>query len=300
MRHLPLATALVGLALALGCTPLSPYRIAFIASVATPNSTAMASVGARGGGVQLVTSRPTLYNSVAYSRDGAAIAYTAIDDISISSKGVAVKGSLHTMSKDGSDMKTVTEQNLAMSDVAFSPSKQLLSFVMKDATGMDNVFLVGILGHDVRQLTREGGTGPSWGGDDKLLFAHDDAVYQIGVDGLGLTKVAKVSGSTVFRPSLSPRGDMILFTSRTYGNPSSYSVHLFNRADGSMRSLVTEELPSWESGWRPEAIWSPAGDEIAFLSYRSGINTILGDGSNRASLKIRGSGMVSFMPAVGH
>jgi len=301
MRHLSLATALLGLVLALGCTPLSPYRIAFVAPATTPNSTALVSVGARGGGVQLLTSRPTLYNSVAYSRDGAAIAYTAIDGISISSKGVAVKGSLHTMSKDGSDMQTVTEQNLAMSQVAFSPSGQLLSFVMKDASGVDNVFLVGIGNHEVRQLTREGGTGPSWVGDDKVFFAHDDAVYQIGVDGLGLAKVAAISGATVSRPSLSPRGDMILFSSRTYGNPSSYSVHLFNRADGSIRSLVTEELPSWvESGWLPEAIWSPAGDEIAFLSYRSGINTMLGDGSNRASLKVRGSGMVSFVPAVEH
>jgi Tol biopolymer transport system component len=204
------------------------------------------------------------------------------------------------MSKDGADMKTLTEQNLAMSEVAFSPSGQLLSFVMKDATGVDNVFLVGIVDHGVRQLTREGGTGPSWVGDDKVLFAHDDAVYLIGVDGLGLAKEAEVSGSTVFRPSLSPGGATILFSSRTYGNRSSYSVHLFNRADGSMRSLVTEELPSWvEPGWRPEAIWSPTGDEIAFLSYGSGINTILVDGSNRASLKIRGSGMVSFVPAVG-
>jgi len=94
---------------------------------------------------------------------------------------------------------------------------------MKDTAGLENVFLVGTADHNVRQLTREGGTGPSWVGDDKLLFAHGDAVCQIGVDGLGLAKVAEVSGSTVFRPSLSPRGNTILFSSRTYGGRASYS-----------------------------------------------------------------------------
>ncbi len=286
--------------LSLGCTPLSPYRIAFVAPVTTPNSTALVSVGARGGGVQLVTSRPMLYNSVAYSQDGAMIAYTAIDDIVLSSNGVTAKGSLHTMSRDGTEISTITKQNAAMTTVAFSPSGQLLCFVMKDTAGLENVFLVGTADHNVRQLTREGGTGPSWVGDDKLLFAHGDAVCQIGVDGLGLAKVAEVSGSTVFRPSLSPRGNTILFSSRTYGGRASYSVHLFNTADGTTRSLVTEDVLFDGGQWQPEAVWSPTGDEIAFLSYRSGINTILGDGSNRASLRIRGSGMVSFVPAIGH
>ena len=129
--------------LALGCTPLSPYRIAFLAPASTPNSTALVSVGARGGGVQSVPSRPTLYNSAAYSRDGATIAYTAIDDITLSSNGLTMKGSLHTMSKDGTGISTIAKQNTAMTTVAFSPSGQLLSFVMKDPAGVENVFLVG-------------------------------------------------------------------------------------------------------------------------------------------------------------
>jgi len=98
------------------------------------------------------------------------------------------------------------------------------------------------------QLTREGGTGPSWVGDDKLLFAHGDAVCQIGVDGLGLAKVAEVSGSTVFRPSLSPRGNTILFSSRTYGGRASYSVHRFcwheaygDRYDGRITEAKSSE-----------------------------------------------------------
>jgi len=67
-----------------------------------------------------VTSRPMLYNSVAYSQDGAMIAYTAIDDIVLSSNGVTAKGSLHTMSRDGTEISTITKQNAAMTTVAFS------------------------------------------------------------------------------------------------------------------------------------------------------------------------------------
>lgn len=311
MRFIKIFVIMILLVISAGCMPVnrslvkdqaavdvssghnqSLYRIAFIAKTRTQNSTAIVSLGSDGKGLQLLTKKSGLYNAVSYRQDGNSIAYSIVEDITIDSKGLRIKSGVYTMAMDGSDIKKVTEQNAAIGHLSFSPDGQSLCFDMADTSKINNVFLIDMADLKVKQLTQDGGEYPSWINNKRILFSKDSTVYSIGIDGLGQTKVAELSGSTIYHPSLSPKGDKILFSCRTsvHGVEKS-SIYVFNETDSSLSLVRTEEV-RYDVNWRPKAIWSPTGDEIIFLSHSRGICRMNCDGSNVVSTNASGSGIV--------
>jgi Tol biopolymer transport system component len=94
---------------------------------------------------------------------------------------------------------------------------------------------------------------------------HDEDVYVMGANGVGLTQLTKNPGSE-FDPSWSPDGRQIVYRDSRRGNNSDDEIYVMN-ADGSgQRNLSNHPINDWGPAW------SPDGAKIAFNSGRSGDN----------------------------
>jgi Tol biopolymer transport system component len=134
---------------------------------------------------------------------------------------------------------------------AWSPDGRTIAFARQRLKPTNNVYrppaiyLIGRNGRGLRRLAR--GTSPSWSPDGQhLVYAKGNAIYRIGADGDGRTRIAGglAGRGDVLQPRWSPDGRKILFVTAGGG------IWLMD-VDGSDRVRVLRRPEVNGAGWQP-------------------------------------------------
>ncbi len=160
-----------------------------------------------------------------------------------------------------------------------------IAFV-SDRTGVPEIWLMGVDGSDLRQLTEiaEGACQPAWSPDGmKLVFISPcprnmdlypgSSMFTIQVDGSELTPLPGIPGGD-FDPAWSPDGETIAFTSLR--NSSMPQIHLMHPEDGLVTLLAEDPV-------RPNThpAWSPDGKHLVFMGADNQIRVMEKNGQGR-------------------
>jgi TolB protein len=167
------------------------------------------------------------------------------------------------------------------SSPAWSPDGKLVALTLtKD--GNPEIYVLNIATGQMRRLTNHWGidTDPSWSPTGReLAFVSDRAgpaqIFIMDAEGTNLRRLK--SGGFLTQPRWSPKGDVIVYTSRQ-GNHDLWTIN----ADGSNARQLTSGAGSNES-----ASWAPNGRHLVFQSNRLGswrLFTMLADGSEQQVL----------------
>jgi Tol biopolymer transport system component len=135
--------------------------------------------------------------------------------------------------------------------------------------------------------TLDGVVSPSWSPDgQQIVFVAGDPtqgnnrnLYLINRDMVGLLKLTNSDGNSIL-PQWSPDGQQILFT---YQFPDGQNAEIFvvSASGADLQQLTKNSAYDWD------AIWSPIGNKIAFISNRDGSDNLYvmdPDGSNQLQL----------------
>ncbi len=141
------------------------------------------------------------------------------------------------------------------------------------------------------------------GGNGKIAFVRylsgGSHIFVMNADGSGVTQLTESPGYD-FAPAWSPDGTKIAFTRvdrvSSPGVQGQYDIAVVN-ADGSGLTMLTND-----PGIDQDPGWSPDGAQIAFSSYREGVENfeifVMGsDGNGLRQLTNAGNGYVSGSPA---
>jgi Tol biopolymer transport system component len=221
---------------------------------------------------------------------------------------------LYLQRADGSDVRQLVRSDADDVDPALSPDGRRLAFTRRVAGQPDRIFVVGVDGSGLRQLTPSGCPGvcgdslggSSWSPDGRMLAftrtileGNPSAPVAVGlwlatVDGGVARKLTQksardVAGRLVARDgyaSWSPDGERLAFAHVVRGQPGldQYAVESI-RIDGTDRRQVTPN--DVQAG---EPAWSPDGALIAFQSppdeedFSKNLFTIRPDGKGMTPL----------------
>ncbi len=141
------------------------------------------------------------------------------------------------------------------------------------------------------------------GGNGKIAFVRylegGSHIFVMNADGSGVTRLTESPGYD-FAPAWSPDGAKIAFTRvdavSSPGVQGQYDIAVIN-ADGSGLTKLTDD-----EGIDQQPAWSPDGRQIAFSSYREGVENfeifvMASDGSGLRQLTNAGDGYVSQAPS---
>ena len=257
-------------------------------------SSGFRTVNADGSGrAEVLTGEGTRTDSARVSPNGALIAYSRGLDLWVA--GIA----------GGAPQRVTTGQNNDQ-NAAFSPDGTKLVF---RRVGEDDLFVVGLDGTGLRNLTGDGGAGqeyePDWSPDGtRIAYQRDESAGQASI-----YVIPAAGGSpanlTPERPTpptcetshydrssepvWSPDGSRIAFTGSSVcrGTESQYGkdIWVMGPDGGGKTNLVANDGPS-----EYEPHWSPDGTRIAFLSDQDDVEgpgdvyTMLPDGSGRTKV----------------
>jgi Tol biopolymer transport system component len=170
--------------------------------------------------------------------------------------------------------------------------KTQIAFQSTRVTGYPGIFLMDGDGRNVRPVVSTTGktySSPSLSPDGTRIAFESDldgkvAVYAVGVDGTGLTKIT----SDTFpegEPAWSPDGSRIVLvrTAQTFGNSGMFTVN----PDGTGLTLIRD------SGVQPT--WSPDGSRIAFIDF----GTASGNNESLYLMNPDGTGVVELVSIPG-
>jgi len=174
-----------------------------------------------------------------------------------------------------------------------SPNGKLLLFDARPAVGpARNVYVVNVDGTGQKQLTNSGFTdySASWSPDgSRILFVstrnNNPQLYVMKADGSLQLRVTRDRYDDL-SPAWSPDGKKILFHSSRNGNPDIYTLDAaclsnLDTCNAAQISLTTDKGNDYN------AVWSPDGSKIVFVSERDGnpeIYIMKSDGSGQARL----------------
>ena len=160
-------------------------------------------------------------------------------------------------------------------------------------TGDFEIYELKFPGNNLQQLTNSPGLDidPAWSpAGNNIAFASNREgagfqIYGMGSDGSNQQRLGPVQPGDNSHPSWSPDGQQLVFQSKrdVNSNPldDNFDLYLMATTDGNVKLLT----PDGADDTAPS--WSPKGDQIAFLSERSGqdeVYLINPDGSNLKQL----------------
>ena len=280
----------IGIATGLG-TPDAPAgatfpgangKIAFVRHLS--GGSHIFTVNPDGSEVTQVTESPGYDYGPAWSPDGAKIAFTRTDVVTM--PGQTGQSDIWAVNSDGSGLTKLTNDPGIDGDPAWSPDSAQIAF-SSYREGVENfeIFAMNSDGSVLRQLTNAGdgyvSASPSWSPDGATIaFARGGQTIQsdicvmsaYGGGEVKLTSTPEFESS----PDWSPDGSTIVFTR----DSQSFGSGIFSVAGtgGDVRQVVTP-------GGEGDAAWSPDGSEIVYVargpSGSAAIWTMNADGTDR-------------------
>lgn len=165
----------------------------------------------------------------------------------------------------------------------YSPSGTALAFIRRGRTGGQDLFLLNLVSHQVRALTRNqlGLQGLDWVSDDEIIFsAFRSGTYALWKLDVGSGDVSWVPARAerTYNPSASTQSGKVVFQELWY-EKNVWRIGL----DGMGWSAASSEPIITSTRWDCEAFYSPDGEQLVFTSARSGQLELwlsAGDGSN--------------------
>lgn len=177
-----------------------------------------------------------------------------------------------------------------------------------DRTGMPQIYIVGLDGTGLTQLTNlDGGAcQPAWSPDGlKLAFTSpcrgrgdfsnnlytDSSLFLMNADGTGITQLTNVPGAD-FEPAWSPDGRKIAFTSIRDGSKQIYVIDIDSLVPTRLTALVSNVENS-------QPAWSPDGAQIVYLVKRVGTYQVWlmsSTGQDNVQLVRSGQSLWDFLP----
>lgn len=174
---------------------------------------------------------------------------------------------------DGSNPRNLTDGLPSALQPEISPDGTRLTMVMQQS-GAAEIWVMGIDGRDLRQLTfygNEGGTSlyPTWSPDGREIAYVSDVggawqVYSIGVEGKNERQITATPEWKAM-PDWSPDGSQIVYVAEASESLELYIVQADGSNGDNPRRLTTNRHD--DSG--PD--WSPDGTHIAYMSGRGGV-----------------------------
>lgn len=196
-----------------------------------------------GGRISLVSGRPGINTSAAYSPDGREIALTLSQDGS---------AEIYLLDARGGSARRLTTNRAIDTSPTWSPTGREMAFT-SDRSGAPQVYVMDHDGGNVRRLTFEVGytDSPAWSprGDLIAFVARTGSgfdIYIVNADGTNARRV--VSGGSNENPRWAPDGRHLVFASNREGPYALYISDLDGRAP---RRLDTGSRRAVSPSWSP-------------------------------------------------
>ncbi len=172
---------------------------------------------------------------------------------------------IYLMNPDGSEQVNITNHRADDVSPIWSPTGEHILFA-SDRDGPRDLYLMNPDGSNVRRVFGKSATrgGPAWGPDEKQI-AYDHGppgnrfIYTGTIDGKKEERMAIGA-----RPTWSPDGTAIVFTSGALGEPWRFS--LLNVKTKRLTFFPFPKEPMFVRG----PAWSPSGDKLAFSWHIDG------------------------------
>jgi Tol biopolymer transport system component len=217
---------------------------------------------ADGSNLSNLTNMPGSDLEPAWSPDGKLIAFDAWRDTG-SGPGTA---QIYLMNASGTNQVRLTQGSATYRGPSWSPDGKKLAFW--GGTGQSEIFVIGVDGTDMTQLTSDTRTGnvvryeniqSAWSPDGtRIAFSsnRDESynIYVMNTDGSNVRKLTTGTGNNN-SPAWSPDGLCITFSSDRNGNAELYAMN----ADGSNQTRLTNTASNENSpAWQPSGGLEPA------------------------------------------
>lgn len=221
-------------------------------------------VNPSGAGRRLLADEIPEVTHPSWSPDGKKIAFI----------GGSNRRAVFVVNVDGSGLTQLSQSQTVAAHPVWSPDGTKLVFESGARFVNTDLYVMNADGTGLRPLTQERfvQTLPRWSNGRKILYVsttfarprHYDLML-MDADGTDVRRLLRVYAYSLDDPpSWSPTGQQILFTSKHGGN---YDIYLIGVEGGRPRKLTTHPARD------VFAVWSPDGNEIAFVSNRSRYRT---------------------------
>jgi Tol biopolymer transport system component len=176
---------------------------------------------------------------------------------------------VYSMSSDGTDPVNLSRSDTNDYAPALSPDQTQIAFQRQDPTTGDvNIFIMGVKGGPVRQITQgRFNANPTWSPDGKH-FAFESTrtvhseIWEINIDGTG-EKQLTFDNATATRAAWSPDGKEVAFASRSAPD-AGYQIYVIPAEGGSETPVMQSDCNCNEL----DPTWSKDGTRLAFDSRR--------------------------------
>lgn len=273
-------------------------RIAFVRFTPSDYKCAVFVASALGTAPErMLFSLNTVLATLSWSPDGKYIA--TAESIARKTPSHIVLFSLETGEKR--NLTTPPDQYWADSTPAFSPDSKTVAFVRENTPITGDIYVIPVTGGEPHRVTNDNARhtfnnaivgGVAWTVDGKeIIFSSSrggtPSLWRVGISG-GEPERLAVGGANTFYPSVSLRGNRLVYTQMSGGTPV-YRIAV--TAASSQKAQPVKLLASTREDQSPR--YSPDGKKIAFQSDRSGNSEIwIGDseGQNLTQLTFFGKG----------
>jgi len=236
------------------------------------------------------------FSSPAWSPDGNAIAYIAMDRSNFNQ--------IFTIKTDGTGLRQVT--NVPNKKWGVSWQKDGIFFFSFDERGIESIFVIQPDGSEIKKLLKESfrqgrapwATLPEVGGislnpvNKKVLFTSYgelglEKIFQVNLDGTGKKMVINDSARQ-WSPSWSPDGNSFVFISYSENKEQLFT----SRADGSeVKQITSDNIKKSDPNWGPDGILFVSYEQESSISKK--IILIDPDGTNRTIISGNGFEQIS-------